>query len=138
WNGSRWQPSNAEVMRRAQKVARDLGDLITLGVAQHRSPEEIKSYLRFWKQTEDEKKVRDLIAMARNHVAIDRANFDADPDLLGLVNGVIDLRDGSFRKPTREDLITRQCNVAFDPDASCPQWDKFLMDTARGDRELIR
>lgn len=138
WNGARWQPSNAEVTRRAQAIARNLGDLVTLGVAQHRTPEEVEQYLRFWKNSEDEKKVRDLISMARSHIAINRANFDADPDLLGLVNGVIDLRDCSFRKPVREDLITRQCNVAFDPDAKCPLWDRFLLETARDDRELVR
>ncbi len=44
--------------------------------------------------------------------------FDADPWLLGLQNGVLDLRTGTFRPAAREDFITKRSGVAFDPNGS--------------------
>jgi putative DNA primase/helicase len=52
--------------------------------------------------------------------------IDADPLLLGVENGVIDLRTGLFRSAEREDYVTKRCSVAFDPSAACPNWDAFL------------
>ena len=42
-----------------------------------------------------------------------------------LRNGVIDLTTGEFRQGRREDYITKQCGVAFDPNATCPKWEAF-------------
>ncbi len=138
WNGSRWQPNNAEVLRCAQATARKLGELIQMGMEQNYSRKEMEELLRFWKNSEADYKVREIVALARSHVVIDRADFDSDVELLGVQNGVVDLRDGSFRKPEREDLITKQANVVFDPTATCPTWDSFLLETTRNDLELIR
>jgi len=138
WNGSRWQPNNAEVLRCAQATARKLGELIQMGMEQNYSRKEIEELLRFWKNSEADYKVREIVALARSHVVIDRADFDSDVELLGVQNGVVDLRNGSFRKPEREDLITKQANVSFDPAATCLTWDSFLLETTRNDLELIR
>src|SRR5262249_53419244 len=59
------------------------------------------------------------------------------PDLLGVRNGVVDLRTGMLRDASREDRITKQCNVLFDADATCPQWEQFLLETTQRDYELI-
>jgi len=138
WNGSRWQPNNAEVLRCAQATARKLGELIQMGMELNYSRKEMEELLRFWKNSEADYKVREIVALARSHVVIDRADFDSDVELLGVQNGVVDLRDGSFRKPDREDLITKQANVSFDPAATCPTWDSFLLETTRNDLELVR
>jgi putative DNA primase/helicase len=55
-----------------------------------------------------------------------RSEFDADPLLLGLPNGVLDLRDGSFRSAQRKDMITKLAGAEYDVDATCPTWDRFL------------
>ena len=60
---------------------------------------------------------RDMVSLLRPHVAVDRGKFDADPMLLGVRNGIVDLCDGSFREARREDLITKQANVNFDKEA---------------------
>jgi putative DNA primase/helicase len=52
--------------------------------------------------------------------------IDADPYLLGVENGVIDLRTCEFREARREDHVTKLAGVAFDPDARHPNWDAFL------------
>ena len=54
------------------------------------------------------------------------AQLDADPMLLNVLNGTIDLRTGELRPHRREDLVTKLAPVAYDEDASCPQWMRFL------------
>jgi putative DNA primase/helicase len=57
--------------------------------------------------------------------------LDADPWVLGVQNGAVELKMGKFRLARREDLITKRANVVFDPNAQCPNWLKFL-DTVTG------
>lgn len=54
------------------------------------------------------------------------SDFDADPMLLGVGNGVLDLRSGGLIAPNPSQMISRQAAVHFDPDAKCPQFDRFL------------
>jgi putative DNA primase/helicase len=66
------------------------------------------------------------LAKTERAVILPVARVDTDPLLLGVENGVIDLRTGSFRPAEREDYVTKRCGVAFDPKAKCPNWDAFL------------
>src|SRR5262249_6699482 len=66
------------------------------------------------------------LAKTERTVVLPMSMIDTDPLLLGVENGVIDLRTGVFRPAEREDYITKRCGVAFDPLATCPNWDAFL------------
>src|SRR6266567_3283338 len=54
------------------------------------------------------------LARAEEGVTISAEVLDADPWWLGVQNGVIDLRQGTFRPARREDLITKSSGTAFD------------------------
>lgn len=56
--------------------------------------------------------------------------FDPDPYILGVENGVVDLRTGEFREYKPEDLITDQINVSYDPNATCPKFINFIKEVA--------
>jgi putative DNA primase/helicase len=56
---------------------------------------------------------------------------------LNCLNGTIDLRTGTIRAHRREDLLTKRCPVAYDADATCPQWLAFLHDVTAGNQALI-
>ena len=66
------------------------------------------------------------LAKTERAVVLPVSTIDTDPLLLGVENGVIDLRTGRFRPAEREDYVTKRCGVAFDPSATCPNWDAFL------------
>ena len=59
-------------------------------------------------------------------VAVRAAELDADPFLVGALNGVIDLRDGSFHPHKPEHLVTRRLSTNYDPSATAPTWERFL------------
>ena len=52
--------------------------------------------------------------------------WDQDPWLLGVPNGVVDLRTGALRPGRRDDLITFQTTAAYDPDAQCPRFTRAM------------
>lgn len=64
------------------------------------------------------------VASSLEPIADDGEGWDPDPLLLGVPNGVVDLRTGELRDGRPEDRITMQTSVAFDPGAECPRWDR--------------
>jgi len=52
--------------------------------------------------------------------------WDMDPHLLGVPNGVVDLRTGDLRNGRREDKISLAAGVAYDPEAPSPLWEDAL------------
>jgi putative DNA primase/helicase len=78
-----------------------------------------------------------LQAQAEFPVADSGARWDRDPWLLGVANGVVDLRTGRLRPGQQEDRITLHSDVPFIVDARCQRWLRFLDEVFRGDKDLI-
>jgi hypothetical protein len=76
-----------------------------------------------------------MIALARSEpgITISSKVLDANPMLLGVQNGTLDLRTGELRAPQREDYLTKVAPVAFDPDAKCPLWLQTMNRSAESD-----
>jgi putative DNA primase/helicase len=65
-------------------------------------------------------------------------DLDKDPWLLNVENGTVDLRTGELREHRQEDMITKTARVAYDKNADCPIWKKFLMEIMNYNADLIR
>lgn len=78
--------------------------------------------------SESRKRLGDMLELAKlqHTIATEPTAWDHDPLLLGVLNGVVDLRTGQLRHPRLDDLLTRHSPVAFNPDAKCPRWITFL------------
>jgi putative DNA primase/helicase len=76
-------------------------------------------------------------ARAESPLAEVGENWDSDPWLLGVGNGVVDLRTGTLRPGRPEDHITVHLNIAFDPTAQCPRWLQFLDEIFLGNKEMV-
>ena len=63
--------------------------------------------------------------------------FDRNPMLLGVRNGTVDLATGTLREAQKTDYITRLANASFDPEAKCPNWERFLGEACDGDADLV-
>ncbi len=80
-----------------------------------------------------------MVSVARSTASIAhdaQATSDADPWLLNVANGTIDLRTGELREHQRRDFITKLAPVAYEPDAKAPTWDAFLARAMGGSDEL--
>jgi putative DNA primase/helicase len=76
------------------------------------------------------------LAQSVDRIAVTGDDWDADKWLLGVGDGVVDLRTGEFREGRREDSLTLSTNVAYDPQATCPRWRKFLDEIFNDNFEL--
>lgn len=56
------------------------------------------------------------------------ADFDKDPYMLCVKNGVVDLRTGEFYNHNKKYKMTIQINADYKPGSTCPTIDKFLDD----------
>lgn len=123
WDGSRWTRRAdlrlghlANLSARARLAAAsgswDLGD------------EKRKKQIAWALQSEGASKRAACLDQARTipGVAIESDQLDADPWLLAVGNGTLDLRTGRLGPHEREHLITRLVPVEYDPDATCPRW----------------
>jgi putative DNA primase/helicase len=61
------------------------------------------------------------LAKAEPSIADSGEGWDADPWLLGVANGVVDLRTGAVREGRPEDRITMHSPIPYDPEAQCPR-----------------
>jgi putative DNA primase/helicase len=69
-----------------------------------------------------------LLAIARSErpIAVTGDDWDKHPMLLAVQNGVVDLTSGRLRDGCPDDGITRVAPVAYDIDARCPRWERFM------------
>jgi putative DNA primase/helicase len=94
--------------------------------------------LRWAVAGESEARIRHLLDLAGSHprLAIEGTEWDWNGWTLGVTNGIADLRTATLRPSTPEDRVTRVAAVAFDPAATCPKWDRFVMEICNDDADL--
>jgi P4 family phage/plasmid primase-like protien len=74
------------------------------------------------------KRQTDMLALAKALPALKAHTdeFNLDPLLLGVGNGVVNLRTGEHIKGDRSQRISKRAGTFFDAKAKCPQWVSFL------------
>jgi P4 family phage/plasmid primase-like protien len=73
------------------------------------------------------------MAISEPGMAKRSCEFDADNWLLGVRNGVLDLRTGKLMLVNPNLLVSKRANVKFDPNADCPRFKKFLREVVPDD-----
>lgn len=140
WDGTSWQMDDDGVM--AQKHALRVAEHYRKKAASFRSqctdaPNDddrkrleklADSHNRWATQCRNKPRLRAMLDIAGRfqHVALPIKSLDANPMLLGVANGVVDLRTGTLRAAAREDFVTKRSPVPFDPTATAPKWARFV------------
>jgi putative DNA primase/helicase len=70
-------------------------------------------------------------------VKIDADKLDSDKLLINLENGTYNVATGELQPHNPLDYITKVAPVMFDPAATCPRFDKFLMEIFDNDTNLV-
>lgn len=68
-----------------------------------------------------------VTAQSNPSVVASPDDFDSDIWLLGIRNGVINLRTGEYRETQPQDMITLVAPVEYDQNATCPTWDRCVI-----------
>lgn len=136
WTGQRWEHDRAglvirhgkHTVRRIYEEAADVQD------------EEARKAIAKWAlRSEARQRIDAMVGLAQSehNVTVLSAALDADPWLLNVANGALDLRTGRLNPHDRAALATKLAPVSYDPDARCPTWLAFLDVIMAGNRDLI-
>ena len=78
------------------------------------------------------------LARSENPLAMAGDEWDRDPWLFGVLNGVVKLQGtGTLRAGRADDYITKVAPVTFDGGAECPRWRQFLDEIFEDNPELV-
>lgn len=121
------------------ELARGLGSALLYRLRLLRvSDEELKRLENEWSKWQ-KRSVRDtFLKDAKSVYPVRIDEFDANPYLLNVANGTLDLETGELRPHKPGDLITKLAPVAYDPAASYPRWGQFISEVMGGDEEAAR
>jgi len=136
WSGGYWKP-DVEGLE-MQELAKSLAPVIASEVVRYDGDTDKQSEVIKWAQNSK--------SNARLKSAIDNANsdrrvrlavddWDSNPHMLGVLNGVVDLRTGELLKNRPDLYITRRAPVAYTPGLSNVRWQQFLDFATGGDKE---
>lgn len=91
-------------------------------------PEAQAASLKWAQECQTFNKLKALVdrAAACSELFIKSGDLDADPYALNVQNGVIDLRTGTLRDRMGADRFTVVAPTEFDPDATCPMFERFV------------
>ena len=124
----RWiiDEKDALVTETAKKVAKGLYALAAKTAA--KDPDEAKPIWDWALKSDTSGAIAAMIRLARGApgILVDHEQLDADPWLLNVSNGTIDLRTGRLRDHDPADLCILQAPVAYDPDATAPLWESCV------------
>lgn len=136
WQGHHWSDdSDGAVRRMAKDMARERFRLAA-GID---NPDEKGRVARFAIQSENRARIDAALYLASTEppIADSGRDWDANPWLLGVQNGVVNMRDGTLQDGRRDDRITMRTRIEFDPAADCPRWRQFLLEVFSGDGEMV-
>jgi putative DNA primase/helicase len=130
WDGRRWrEDTTGQAVRWAKSIARRVTMSITTQPADsHDERAQRKSDLRMALRAESSSAIQGalLLASTDEGIAVSPDDLDADPHLLTVTNGTVDLRTGELCPHRPGDLITRLAPAAYRPDCDSALWHKFL------------
>ncbi len=126
WDGSRWMPDDRNVFGasfmdylKAQRAKTN----------DYRTQEALQSFETWYKANS----VAKLTQASR---AVDTDQFDQKDTLLNCPNGVVDLSSSGLKRHDPFNYLTKQTTTAFDPEASAPRFERFVLEICDGDEDL--
>ena len=138
FDGVRWKPQEAgEVERLALETIR--ARYAAARASQQDDPDNWQARAKWANAGESASRRAHLLDLARREppIADNGADWDVDGWLLGVKNGVVDLKTGELRAGRPEDRITMQAATSFDPSAECPLWEATIADVLKDNPDLV-
>lgn len=136
WTGTVWEESETRALALAARlgriVQREAADVAREAAAcgddakRERLAKQAEALLKWAKASEQAKRIRAALDLARPALEVSDEALDSDPWALGCRNGVVDLRTGALRPHRPADYLTRCTGIDFDPEARSELWERVL------------
>lgn len=130
YNNKYWQHDNNDTIKRyaIKAHAHMCGDLEKI---------KDKKYFTHLKNSAADNKLNAMLSCSKAYLGSYIEEFDRNDYLFNCQNGVIDLKSGLLFPFAPEHLLTKYADVAYDREAQCPLWDKFLYNIFLGRQDII-
>ncbi|MCC6673473.1 MAG: hypothetical protein IT458_20615 [Planctomycetes bacterium] len=125
WDGRRWaEDCTGEVTRRAKLL---VGDMLRESAANPNDPT-MRELARHALRSATRERIGAMVTLAASEerLAFRPSDLDANPHLLTVKNGTLDLRSGTLLAHDRAHLITKLAPAVYDPEAQAPLWHAML------------
>jgi phage/plasmid-associated DNA primase len=134
WKDGYWKPDREDL--EVQELAKKIAPVISAEVTRY--PESQQTDVIKWAhQSRSNSRLRGAVDSAKSdprvEVLVDQ--WDNDENLLGVLNGVIDLRTGELLKGRPDLHITRRAPVAYTRGHTNVRWQQFIDFATGGDKE---
>lgn len=137
WNGNRWSDDERGFVEQAMlQMIRRRGQ-VAFGIADQAQRAEAMAWAQRCESGKHYFEALNRVKTMQGIVTVS-TDYDTDPFLLTLSDQTLNLCTFETYAPQREDYISKQTNVTFDPEADCPLWDRFISDVFEGNEEIIR
>lgn len=147
WDGKRWALDDVQTTGKAvglgALILHEAAEALKCSAvepdpARRKQGAALAEELAKWsRQTESAHRIEAALSLARSKLQRPVEDFDGDPFLLNVQNGVLDLRTGKLLPHDPALRLTKLAGCAFDPAAECLTWLRFLDDVFMGDMELV-
>jgi len=139
WDTHWWKPdANGLIYRYAKRCARARGHFAS-GLTDDDDADTREAHGKHAHRSESAGAIESSVKLLKTEmpVACGEDIWDADPFLLGVLNGVMDLRTGTKHDGRRPEYITKHAEVEYHPTATCPVYDAFMEQIMDNDHEMI-
>jgi putative DNA primase/helicase len=137
WDGSYWKPDleNLELQELAKKVAPVIASEISNVDPSSAKANEI---INWAKQAKSNTRIASMLksAVSDERIIVPIESWDGDENLLGVMNGVVNLKTGELMSGRPDLHITRRAPVAYTPGLKNIKFEQFLDFATSGDKEF--
>lgn len=136
WDSTYWKPDAENLEMR--ELAKKLAPIIASEVVAYDDTEKQSEVIRWAQNSKSNARIAGAIESATSdpRILVGVDTWDADEHLLGVANGVIDLRSGELLRGRPDLYITRRAPVAYTPGMRNIRWEQFIDFATGGDKEL--
>jgi putative DNA primase/helicase len=136
WNGQYWRPDAEDLGM--QELAKKLAPIIATEVVQYEDPDKKNEVVKWANQAKSNGRLRGAIESANSdpRTVVGVEQWDGDKYLIGVANGVVDLRTGELIKGKPELHITKRAPVGYTQGLRNVRWEQFIDFATGGDKEL--
>ena len=136
WNGNYWRPDPEDLG--IQELTKKLAPIVVSEIRHYDDADKQTEVIKWANQAKSNNRIRGAVDSARSDTRAftEVSKWDSNDHLLGVANGVIDLKTGNILKGNPDLFITKRSSVSYTPGLRNARWEEFLEFSTGGDKEL--
>jgi len=135
WNGHYWRPDAEDL--ETQEIAKNLSTIVATEVVNYDDDDKKREVVKWAFQARTNGRLKASIDSAKSDPRIlrDVSDWDSDVHMLGVANGVVNLKTGELLKGRPDLHITKRAPASYIPGMRNVRWEQFMDFATDNDKE---